>query len=82
MSPLAKDITMGVVALTFAALTVVGMSISNGMRQDTAYQKGVEAGMAKVYKSAKEQIEADPNYTRVVCKLWWFGMDHRDRSVK
>lgn len=82
MSPLAKDIVIGVVTVAFAVLIVVGMSISNGMRLEASYQKGVEAGVAKAYKSAKEQIEADPNYTRVVCKLWWFGMDHRDRSVK
>jgi hypothetical protein len=82
MSPLAKDIVVSLVALAFVPVVIIGMNVSHGIAKDEAYQKGVEVGMAKAYKSAKEQIEADPNYTRVVCKLWWFGMDHRERSVK
>lgn len=82
MSPLVKDIAMGSTVLAVAALFTVMVHKDLTLRQELSYQKGVEAGVAKAYKSAKEQIEADPNYTRVVCKLWWFGMDHRDRSVK
>jgi hypothetical protein len=74
---------LGILTLLGAAMgLIVASAISKGQALEAAYEKGVEAGMAKAYKSAKEQIEADPNYTRVVCKLWWFGMDHRDRSVK
>lgn len=82
MSPLVKDIAMGSTVLAVAALFTVMVHKDLTLRQEASYQKGVEVGVAKAYKSAKEQIEADPNYTRVVCKLWWFGMDHRDRSVK
>jgi hypothetical protein len=82
MSPLAKDVVIGLASLAISAGFVGLVHKDVTLRQEASYQKGVEVGMAKAYKSAKDQIEADPNYTRVVCKLWWFGMDHRERSVK
>lgn len=77
-----KDLTLGVITLLLASMAVYGSVIHNENQAKEAFEKGRLAGIQQAYKSAKEQIEADPNYTRVLCKLWWFGMDNRDRSVK
>ena len=49
---------------------------------EEAYMRGKTEGIAEAKKTVKDLILEDPNYTRVVCRLWWFGMDVKERKVK
>ena len=62
---------------------IIGFVVARGLNTGD-YQKGFEAGKSKALKelSLKAVLLVDDRASAKLCTQWWFGMSHKDRSLR